>query len=150
LQLKWQNFDGTHIGLKTQKTKETISIKLPTKALEILKKYSKSQPDNKHADFISPLLKNNIDYSNPTALFNAISSNIAFANKNLKVIALKAGIEKHISFHSSRHTWATRALKKGVRIQHVSKVMGHTNIKTTQIYAKIVSSDLDKSMDVFN
>jgi integrase len=47
LQLKWENFDGTHIRLNTQKTKETISIKLPTKALEIIEVYSKSQPDNK-------------------------------------------------------------------------------------------------------
>jgi site-specific recombinase XerD len=68
----------------------------------------------------------------------------------LKIIAAKAGIEKHISFHSSRHTFATRALKKGMRIEYVSKLMGHTNLKTTQIYAKIVNEELDKAMDVFN
>ena len=72
------------------------------------------------------------------------------ANKNLKAITKKASIEKHISFHSSRHTWATRALRKGMRIEHVSKLMGHANIKITQIYAKIVSSDLDNAMNVFN
>jgi integrase/recombinase XerD len=64
LQLKWQNFNGTHITLNTQKTKETISIKLPTKALEIIEVYLKSQPDSKPADFIFPFLKNNVDYSN--------------------------------------------------------------------------------------
>ncbi len=73
-----------------------------------------------------------------------------FANKNLKFIALKAGIEKNISFHSSRHGWAIRALQKGMRIEYVSKLMGHTNLKTTQIYAKIVNEELDKAMNVFN
>ena len=105
---------------------------------------------NKPADYIFPFLKNNLDYSDPTVLFNAISSNTACANKNLKMIGAKAGIEKHISFHSSRHTFATRALKKGMRIEYVSKLLGHTNLKTTQIYAKIVNEELDKAMDVFN
>jgi undecaprenyl diphosphate synthase len=44
----------------------------------------------------------------------------------------------------------TSALRKGMRIEYVSKLMTHTNIKTTQIYAKIVNSELDKAMDVFN
>ena len=83
-------------------------------------------------------------------LLKSISSNTAYANKNLKVIAEKAGIEKHISFHTSRHTFATRALLKGMRIEYVSKLLGHTAIKTTQVYAKIVNSELDKAMDVFN
>jgi site-specific recombinase XerD len=59
--------------------------------------------------------------------------NTAFANKNLQFIALKAGIEKHISFHSGSDGFAIRALKKGMRIEYVSKLMGHTNMKTTQI-----------------
>lgn len=150
LQLRWLNFDESHLNIFTQKTKETVSIKLPTKALEIIDYYSLLQPDHKPTDFIFPFLKNNLDYSDPKLLFNAISSNTAFANKNLKFITEKAGIEKHLSFHTSRHTWATRALKKGVRIEYVSKLMGHTNIKTTQIYAQIVSTELDNAMDVFN
>jgi integrase/recombinase XerD len=103
LQLRWQNFNGIHITLNTQKTRETVSIKLPTKALEIIEVYSKSKPDSKPADYIFPFLKNNMDYSNPKVLFNAISSNTAFANKNLKMMAAKAGIENHISFHCLPH-----------------------------------------------
>ena len=52
--------------------------------------------------------------------------------------------------HTSRHTWATRALKKGMRIEYVSKLMGHASIRTTQVYAKIVNEDLDKAMEVFD
>ncbi len=91
-----------------------------------------------------------IDYSDPVLLFKAISSNTAYTNKNLKMIADKAEINKNISFHSSRHTWATRALRKGMRIEYVSKLMGHSTIKTTQVYTKIVNSELDNAMNVFD
>src|SRR5204862_333077 len=84
-----------------------------------------------------------VDYSSPEVLFNAISSHTAYVNKNLKEIAKKADIEKHISFHSSRHTWATRALQKGMRIEHVSKLMGHSSLKTTMIYTKIENEELE-------
>jgi len=150
LQLRWQNYDGTHIRIFTQKTKESISIKLPAKAASIIEEYANSQPDKKETDFIFPMLKNAVDYSSPVHLFNAISSNTAYANKNLKTIAKEAEIDKNISFHSSRHTWATRALKKGMRIEYVSKLMGHGSLKTTMIYTKIVNSELDIAMDVFN
>lgn len=150
LQLKWENYDGTHIRVFTQKTKESIQIKLPSKAKEILEKYAELQTGMKPTDFVFPLLRNNIDYSNPETLFKAISSNTAYANKNLKMIAKKADIEKHISFHTSRHTWATRALRKGMRIEYVSKLMGHSSIKTTQVYTKIINAELDSAMDVFN
>jgi integrase/recombinase XerD len=150
LQLRWINYDGTHIRLFTQKTKESIQIKLPTKAVEIMEMYADTQPEKKLNDFVFPLFRNNIDYSNPETLFKAISSNTAYANKNLKMIANKAKVEKHISFHSSRHTWATRALRKGMRIEYVSKLMGHGSIKTTQVYTKIVNAELDSAMDVFN
>ncbi len=150
LQLRWQNYDGTHIRIFTQKTKESISIKLPAKAIELIEYYESIQPEKKSTDFIFPLLSNNMDYSSPEILFKAISSNTAYTNKNLKHIAKKAEIEKNISFHSSRHTWATRALKKGMRIEYVSKLMGHGSLKTTMIYTKIVNNELDKAMDIFN
>lgn len=74
----------------------------------------------------------------------------AYVNKDLSKIAKMAEIEKHIHFHTSRHTFATRALRKGMRIEYVSKLLGHANIKTTQIYAKIVNEELDKAMEIFN
>ena len=50
----------------------------------------------------------------------------------------EAGIKKHISFHTGRHTHATMLLSLGVDIYVVSKLLGHKSITTTQVYAKII------------
>lgn len=148
LLLKWKHFETDRIVMQTKKTSSVVSIKLPDKALDILKIYQ--GPNVKPFDFIFPILKNDIDYTSPKKLYNAISSATAFTNDDLKDIAKIIGLEKHISFHSARHTFATRALMKGMRIEYVSKLMGHSSIQVTQIYAKIVSTELDKAMEVFN
>lgn len=148
LTLQWKNIDGTHLNIKIRKTQEPLSVKLPNKSLEILVKY---KPENTNPNaFVFGLLPADILSLDAVSIDNALSSATAFTNKNLKFITQKAGIEKNISFHISRHTWATRALRKGVSIDKVSKLMGHAAIKETQIYAKIVNSELDKAMDAFN
>ncbi len=62
---------------------------------------------------------------------------------------LECGIEKPVSFHSSRHSFATLALSKGMPIETVSKILGHTNIVTTQRYAKVTTEKIDKDLTVF-
>lgn len=148
LKLRWSNFNGSHIHIAIHKTKSQLSIKLPNKAIEIIKSYhtKKSRP----TDFIFPMLDNDVDLSIPEEAYSQISSATAYINKNLKLLAKKAGIDKPLSFHISRHTWATRALRKGINIDKVSKLMGHSQLRETQIYAKIVNEELDKAMDVFN
>ena len=149
LQLCWQHFNGTHLEISTHKTGEPVTIKLPTRALEILTFY-KPLTGEKPTNFVFPCLDNDVDYSDSRVLFRALSSGTAYANKNLKTLAQRAGIDKSLSFHTSRHTFATRALRKGVRMEYVSKLMGHTTLKTTQVYAKIVNEELDRAMDVFD
>ena len=56
------------------------------------------------------------------------------------------GIEKQISYHCGRHSFATIALTNGMPIESVSRVLGHTNIVTTQIYAKITSQKLNNDL----
>ena len=146
LQLKWSDYDGERILITTQKTNNTVSIKLPIKAKEIIEEYREDDSNKEY--YIFPFLRNDIEYSN-AALFKAISSHTAYTNTDLKKIAKMADIDKKIHFHTSRHTFATRALKKGMRIEYVSKLLGHSSIKTTQVYAKIVNKDLDDAMDEF-
>ena len=148
LTLKWASFDGERILLDTQKTNSTVTIKLPNKALEIINSYKK--PDTKKTDFVFPFLKNDIDYSDSKKLYKAISAASAYTNRDLKDFAEIMELNKSLHFHTSRHTFATRALRKGARIEYVSKLLGHANIKTTQVYAKIVNEDLDTAMDLLN
>jgi len=146
--LRWKNFDGERQHFKVLKTGKELHIKLPEKALEILKKYRpvESKPDS----LIFSILRSNIDFDNPKQVTGAISSATAQINERLKIIADKAEVEKKISFHTARHTFATRALRKGIRIEYVSKLLGHATIKETQVYAKIVDEELDLAMEVFN
>ena len=148
LMLRWKNFDGERQHFKVLKTGKELHIKLPEKALEILNKYqtAESKPDS----LIFSLLRSNIDFDNPKQVTGAISSATAQINERLKIIAGKAEVEKKISFHTARHTFATRALRKGIRIEYVSKLLGHATIKETQVYAKIVDEELDMAMEVFN
>lgn len=148
LLLQWKHFDGTNINFTIQKTGTQLSIKVPNKAIELLKKY-KPKKNNGEA-FIFPMLPAVLNLKSAVDVDYQISKATAYINKNLKLIAKKAEIEKNISFHISRHTWATRALRKGISIDKVSKLMGHSAIRETQIYAKVVSQELDKAMEVFN
>ena len=148
LQIQWKHFDGTNINFTIKKTGNQLSIKVPNKGLALIEKY-KPKKRNSNA-FIFPMLSEDIDLNDPRALDSAISSATAYINKNINTLAKKANISKKVSFHASRHTWATRALKKGMSIDKVSKLMGHAAIRETQIYAKIVNEELDKAMDVFN
>ena len=69
--------------------------------------------------------------------------------KRLKTVMKECGIEKTISFHCARHGYATLALSKGMPIESVSRVLGHTNIVTTQIYAKITTEKLNNDLTMF-
>lgn len=108
------------IADRRKKTNEDYKIVLLTPAIEVLKKY---------------------DYKLP------IISNQKY-NVSLKVVAQYAGINKNITTHMGRHTFAVFALNNGVSIEIVAKMLGHTNIRTTQIYAKVLNSEVEKSFDL--
>ena len=67
----------------------------------------------------------------------------------VKKVMSEVGISKHITLHCARHSFAVLALNKGVSIESVSRMLGHTKITTTQIYAKITLQKLDADMTEF-
>ncbi len=80
-------------------------------------------------------------------------------NRYLKEIGSLCQIEKVLTTHVARHTYATVCLSQGVRIENVSKMLGHTSIKMTQHYARVLDSSIMEDMqsirsamagDVFN
>ena len=98
---------------KRQKTGVPFQIKLMDIPMQIIKRYEPYRISN--------------------TLFNIGSHDTI--NKRIKEVAKMCGIEKRTSFHLSRHTFAVLALNYGMPIESVSKILGHTNITTTQIYA---------------
>lgn len=122
------SFDGNLwiIG-KREKTDVSFSIPLLDVPKKILEKYEGTLPENR----ILPVPSNQK------------------MNAYLKEIGALCGIDKEISFHLARHTFATLTLSKGVSIESVSKMLGHTNIRTTQIYARITDSKISHDMNAF-
>lgn len=71
-------------------------------------------------------------------------------NTIVRSIAKRAGITKYISFHSARHTFATLLLNRGADIYTVSKLLGHSNLKTTEIYAKLLDESKRKAVSLLD
>lgn len=148
--LQWKNYDAAEnrIRLQVRKTKRAHQFKVGQSALEILNKYRKidSEPD----DFIFPIIsdanffEHSIEYQ-----LNTISSKNALCGQKLRRMGKELNLPFSLSFHLSRHTFATQALANGMRIEYVSKLLDHSDIGTTQIYAKIVNEELDKAVDQF-
>ena len=112
---------------RRQKTGTEYNIPLLNIPKMILEKYEKRQQDNQ----LLPV------------------GHLQTYNSLLKKVAEVCKIDKQISSHLARHTFATTiALTKGVPIETVSKMLGHTSIKTTQIYAKVINSKISNDMDM--
>lgn len=69
---------------------------------------------------------------------------------HLTAWALKAGIKKHVTFHTARHTFGTMMITLGADLYTTSKLMGHSRISTTEIYAKIVDKKKDEAMGLID
>lgn len=73
-----------------------------------------------------------------------------YGNRELKMIALMAGIDKRLTHHVARHTFATISLAIGIDLHFVSKLLGHTNIKQTLRYAQITDPERFVQMEKWN
>ncbi|QQT37689.1 Tyrosine recombinase XerC [Sphingobacterium spiritivorum] len=150
LMLRWEDVqDDERVKVYTQKTKTNLTVKLTNVSLAILSIYRPSTYTNA-SGFIFPFLDNDKNYSNPKYLYRRISSINAVANTRLREIGKKSGINKHLHFHMSRHTFATRGLEIGMPLTHISKLMGHSSVAMTENYAKLINKELDKAMDLID
>lgn len=124
------SFDGNlWIMTKRQKTDVNSNIPLLEVPRKILEKYKGKLPEGK----ILPITSNQK------------------MNAYLKEIGDLCEIKKNLTFHLARHTFATTiTLSQGVPIETVSKMLGHTNIKTTQIYARITDNKIGHDMDILS
>ncbi|CAM4123555.1 MULTISPECIES: site-specific integrase [Flavobacterium] len=123
--------DGDKWIFKNRQKTETISkIPLLPTAQQIIEKY-KNHPASVNEKRVLPILSNQK------------------MNAYLKEIADVCGISKELTFHIARHTFATSVtLSNGVPLETVSKMLGHTNLKTTQHYAKILDKKISEDMMV--
>lgn len=150
IELQWQNFkeEEQRIVKPIRKTGRLHQFKLPTVAMEILKKYRKAgaQP----TDFIFPILPDNPEYmQNGEYHYKKKLAALHTANNNLHTFGKQIKLPFTLTFHASRHTFATQALNNGMRIEFVSKLMDHCNIGITQVYAKIIDKELDAAVEMY-
>ena len=128
--LKWRQIvklgnDEYQLEMTQQKTMEPVYIPLSKNA----RKWLPEKGDNGRENLVFQFRDRSIIYD--------------YLNEWGK----RAGIEKHLIFHMSRHTCATMLLYYGADLYTVSKILGHTSIKSTQIYAKVVDGMKRRAVD---
>jgi integrase len=115
-------YDGKawkHVGERIKNGVPYVSQLLPP-AVKILEKYGWEIPQLSNADY----------------------------NRHLKALGQMAGIKTRLHSHLARHTFATYMLRNGVKIENVSKMLGHTNITQTQRYAKVLAQSVHEDFDM--
>lgn len=121
--------DGyAQIETTMQKTGKSITIPLSDNALKWLPERKGNLPESR--------------------IFYKLPDQVNNADVRLRTLIKKAGISKHVTFHVSRHSFATLTLAYGADLYTVSKLLGHANIRTTQVYAKIVDESKRKAVNL--
>lgn len=130
--LRWRDLQRSggrvRIEITMQKTKEPLYLPISDEAL----KWLPERGEANDSDFIFPL------------------THEGTVNDTLQHWAKVAGITKHISFHVARHTFATMMLTLGADLYTTSKLLGHTDVKMTQVYAKIINRKKDEAVNLVN
>ena len=124
-----KGIDGQEwLSFQRHKTRSTVKLPLLRTAKKIIKKYN-NHPALEGTPWLFPRISNQR------------------TNSYLKEIADLSGIRQNLTFHMARHTFATTVtLSNGVPIETVSKILGHTSLKTTQIYARVIENKVADDM----
>ena len=147
IQLRWGNVTASgRLHYQMGKNHKERDLLLVEQAIEILRHYQRE--DEKATDYIFPLLSNDAEYAGYVRqadkdrmrpelrhkMYQDISSKNALINKYLKKIAEKAEIEKPLSMHISRHSFAHIAQESGAESSAIKNILGHSNLATTERY----------------
>lgn len=119
IKLEWKDIKGEMIDFKQKKTNGYEYLPLSKTAIDMLNICNGNVID----------LKEGLVFDLPCD---------THLNEMLEKWIAKAGINKKITYHNSRHTFATMSLNQGIDLYTVSKLLGHCNVRVTQVYAKIV------------
>ena len=137
--------EDVYLDLAMNKVRGRVAFKLSDKAKVIYHKYNSPQ-----SLFVFNILNENRNLKNETILLGEISNRTSYFNKVTKDMATLLKINKTVTSHTARHSFATISLSIGIPIHVVSNLLGHKSIKETQIYAKVLDSSKDEAIDLWN
>jgi integrase len=127
--LKFNQIDHNFLILYDGETKDSRGLKLHQKAVEIIQEQKEMR------------------LKNPAEEIFLLPADTIFVNHSIKTWMQKAGIDKHITFQCARHTFATMCLSYGVDLYTLSKILGHRDIKSTEIYLRLIETKPDQPAD---
>ncbi|MEN2435858.1 site-specific integrase [Weeksellaceae bacterium A-14] len=148
--LKWEHYNDKEqrITKVIRKTGRLHSFKIGKVAIDILNRYRTAISQT--SDFVFPIIKDaELFDSNEAYQAHIINAKNILCGQKLRRIGKEMELPFPLSFHLSRHTFATNALNNGMRIEYVSKLLDHSDIGITQIYAKVISEELDKAVEQY-
>ncbi len=128
VKLKKSNVREDRIFYGRSKTGDPLSVKLTSELKEILAHYL---IDKSEDDFLFPA-----NYDVSTAKYEKYKTIRRRVNESPKVIAIDAGTKQHFTTYAIRHSWATIAKFMGISTAIISEGLGHSSLKTTEIYLK--------------
>lgn len=146
LQLRWGNFNGESLHVMMQKTQREVTVPVTASIRRTLEKYRHlfSSAEERVFPFLDMEEWRTDEFSLPRALVAATCR----VNSLVKQVAARAGIEKNISTHVGRHTFATMLISKGASIYEVKELLGHRDVKVTQVYAHLLDDRKRELMEM--
>jgi len=118
---------------------------IPEYTAEILKEWKKAKPKNSRYFFTT--IKDKSEGKFASSKGSQLS--VRYIQFMVKRYAKKAGIDKNVTPHTLRHTFATDFIRQGQNVMKLKKILGHSDISTTQIYVTLANKDIEEAMNGF-
>ncbi len=154
LTLKWRNVKNDTIEIRMRKTNKPHIMPQHQYVKDILEtRRNIVLKDNRDVDpnsYVFNILKRDIDIENEVDMLNAISCATAIINKQLKTLAQKVGIDKRLSTHVGRHTFASLLANSNVNPFVLQELMGHSDVRVTQVYINIMAKTKNDAINSIN